>query len=290
MKTLLISTDFSTVATHAAEYGYHLAKQIKADVILCNAVTVPAEVPQAGVVVWPAEEYDVLMEESKNEIKHLKHRLQSSDSEDNFEPSVTYINESGAVSEVVDTIIAGHQVDMVIMGTHGSSGFNHFFFGDHSRTMIDHTNKPLLLVPPSATISPVKKIAFATDLKRPEKDLEFIYDLIPLARQLDAEILLTHVFDEQFQPSESQDWIKQYLVDLSNKADYPHIFYRLIKNSRTENGLDWLCEHGHVDLLVMVHHQRSFFDGLFNGSHTKKMADHLRIPLLVFPDKPKYFS
>ncbi len=69
MKTVLISTDFSNIATHAAEYGYNLAKQIKADVILCNAVIVPAEIPQAGVVVWPMEEYSVLMEESAGELQ-----------------------------------------------------------------------------------------------------------------------------------------------------------------------------------------------------------------------------
>jgi len=285
MKTLLISTDFSAVATHAAEYGYNLAKQIKADIVLCNAVTVPAEVPQAGVVVWPMEEYNVLMEDSGNELKKLKDQLENYKTENNFEPAITYVNETGVLSDILKVTIADHNVDMVIMGTHSASGFNHFFFGDHSRNMIDHAKKPLLLVPPTAKISAIKKIAFATDLKQPEKDLESIYKLILLARQLGAEILLTHVFDEEFQPTELQEWSKQYLVDLSNKADYPHIYYRLIRNSNTEHGLEWLCEHGQVDLLCMVHRHHGFFDNMFNGSHTKRMADHLRIPLLVLPEQ-----
>jgi nucleotide-binding universal stress UspA family protein len=36
MKKILIATDFSANAKHAAEYGYAIASQLKAGVILCN--------------------------------------------------------------------------------------------------------------------------------------------------------------------------------------------------------------------------------------------------------------
>jgi len=285
MKTLLISTDFSKTATHAAEYGYNLAKQIKADVILCNAVIVPAEIPQAGVVMWPMEEYNVLMEDSDSELKSLKAQLESKSRVDSFNPPVKIINETGMFTDIINAIVRDHQADMIIMGTHATSGAAHFLFGDHSRKMIDQTSKPLLLVPPQAQIAPVKKIAFATDFKQPEKDLESIYNLVPLARLLNAEILITHVSNEKYQPDDFQKWLNQFLSDLSNKADYPHIYYRIIKDSNTETGLDWLCGHGNIDMLVMVHRKHGFFDSIWNGSHTKKMADQISIPLLVLSEK-----
>jgi nucleotide-binding universal stress UspA family protein len=284
MKTLLISTDFSTVATHAAEYGYNLAKQIKADVILCNAVIVPAEIPQAGVVVWPMEEYNMMMEESDSELKKLKEQLENDDSNSSFKPLIKIINETGVLTDIVNVIAEDHQVDLLIMGTHGASGFSHFLFGDHSRTMIDGTIKPLLLIPPTAKTTPIKKIAFATDFKQPGEDLKAIYNLIPFAKLLNAEILLTHVYNEKQHTPQFQEWLKQLLADISNKANYPHIYYRMIKNSDTESGLDWLCEHGRVDMLAMVHRQHNFFDNLLKGSHTKKMADQIRVPLLVIPE------
>lgn len=284
MKTLLISTDFSDIATHAAEYGYNLAKQIKADMILCNAVIVPAEIPQAGVVVWPMEEYNILMEGSDNELKKLKEQLENDDSNGSFRPLIKIINETGIFTDVVNVIVADHKVDILIMGTHGTSGFSHFLLGDHSRKMIDCAIKPLLLIPPTAKIGPIKKIAFATDFKQPEEDLKAIYNLIPFVRPLNAEILLTHVYNEKQHTSEFQEWVRQFLVDISNKANYPHIYYRMIKNSNTESGLNWLCEHGEVDMLAMVHRQHNFFDDLLKGSHTKKMADQIAIPLMVIPE------
>lgn len=284
MKNLLITTDFSSNAKHAADYGYNLAKQIKANVILCNAVIVPAEMPQAGIVVWPMDEYNVLMDDSEKELKSEKKRLEKIGAPTSFEPKIEMVYETGILTDIIDKIVENHKIDMIIMGTHGAGGFNRFMLGDHSRKMIDCTNKPLLLIPPTAKAVPVKKIAFATDFKQPEKDLESIYNLIPLARLLNTEILLTHVNNEEGQTPEFKIWIDQFLVELSNKANYPHIYYRLIDNMHTEKGLDWLCGHGQVDMLTMVHRKHSFFDNLLRGSHTKKMADQISIPLLVIPE------
>jgi nucleotide-binding universal stress UspA family protein len=38
-----------------------------------------------------------------------------------------------------------------------------------------------------------------------------------------------------------------------------------------------------IDLLVIVHHKRNFFQKLFNGSMTRKLATSSNKPLLVFP-------
>jgi len=285
MKTLLIPTDFSANAKHAAEYAYRLARQIKAEVMLCNAVIVPAEMPQAGFVVWPMEEYDVLLNGSTEELQKLIADLEQG--KNGFKPSITCFNEVGTVTDVVNAVLAKKKIDLVVIGTHNSSWLTSFLLGNHSRIMIDGISKPLLIVPTQAPETQVKKIAFATDFKHPDKDLESIYELVSFARSLKAEILLTHICDEKSQSAEFQKWIKQFLTDLSDKVSYPHIQYRLVKNNHAENGLQWLCEHDSVDMLAMVHRPHNFFDNLLRGSHTQKMAVRISIPLLVLPERHK---
>ena len=112
MKTLLIPTDFSPNAKHAVEYGYKLAKQIKANVILCNAVIVPAEMPQAGFIAWPMEDYDVLIDESTEELKKLKADL--AHDKDAFTPLISCFNEAGTTADVVNGIIAKKNIDLVV--------------------------------------------------------------------------------------------------------------------------------------------------------------------------------
>jgi nucleotide-binding universal stress UspA family protein len=283
MKTLLIPTDFSPNAKHAVEYGYKLAKQIKANVVLCNAVTVPAEIPQAGFIAWPTEDYDVLIDESTEELKKLKADL--AHDKDAFTPLISYFNEVGTTADVVNGLIAKKNIGLVVMGTHGRDGLSSFLLGNHTRILIDTITKPLLLVPPQAPGTPIKKIAFGVDFKQPEKDLGSIYELIPLARAMNAEILITHVYDGKDQSPDFHKWITNFLADLSNKADYPHIYYRLVRNDYAEEGLDWLCKHGQIDMLAMVHRPHIFFDSILKGSYTQKMASHISIPLLVFPGR-----
>jgi len=285
MKKILIVTDFSTNATHAAEYGYNLASRLKANIVIGNAFIVPAEVPQAGVVAWPMEEYDMVAKDTVDELQQLKTQLEKKDNA-GYKPLISLANETGSVTDVVYALIKHYGIDLVVMGTHGSSGLSTLLLGNHCFKMIDAAIKPLLLVPAEAKIAPVKKIAYATDFKHPQDDLAAIYALIQFAKSLvGAEILLTHVYNEKHHSPQFQKWLDNLLVDLSNKADYPNIYYRVIKNSKPENGLDWLCKYGQVDMLAMLHRPHNFFDTLLKGSHTKRMANHISIPLLVFPGK-----
>lgn len=285
MKKILIATDFSARAAHAAKYGYTIASQLEVDVVLCNAFIVPAEIPQAGTLVWPQFEYDELLENSKLELKQLKAQLLQNLGDRSFKPDITCRSEIGGVADVIKEITAGTDIELIVMGTHGAGKLDTFMMGNHSRNMINYTKIPLLLVPGSAELRPIKKIAFATDLKdsRRDRDMEAIYRLIPILKKLNAELLLTHIYSGDDPTDKSTQQIRQSLVELSNKANYPNIFYRIVSSNNPERGLDWLCDHGHIDVLAMVHRKHDWLDKILIGSHAQKMADHVRVPLLIIP-------
>jgi nucleotide-binding universal stress UspA family protein len=281
MKTILISTDFSQNAAHAAAYGYNLAKQIKANIVLVNAITVPAETPQAGMIVWPMYEENEFTDESIIELKKLKTHLEENDYSDTFKPTIDYLTESGKVTDVVEHF-AKEDVGLIIAGNHASDGLSTFLLGNHCNNLIDRASKPLLVISPKSPIIQIKKIAFATDFNHIGKDLDSIYELISFARLLNAEILLTHIYTEDYDASAVQPLIDKLMTDLSNKADYPNIYYRAVKATSVKNGLDWLCEHGQIDILAMNHGPHSFINDIFNLSHTQNMAAHTSMPILVY--------
>jgi nucleotide-binding universal stress UspA family protein len=286
MKTILFPTDFSENAKHAIRYGYYLSRQIKADIVLCNAVIIPAEAPQAGLVVWPMEESDTLLKDSTAELVKLKSFIEKSRNKSGFQPAISYLNQSGILTDVVNQIIANEKIDLVIIGTHGSSGLTTLLLGNHSRSMIDGVNSPLLLIPPAAKLSPVKKIAFATDFKNPEEDIKSIAALADLAKPLNAEILLTHIYENADKSPEFEQWIKQFVLELPAKIDFSKIKYTMYKSNGAQSGLEWLCDNGDIDILAMMHRSHTFIDSLFRGSQTQKIAGQIPIALLVFPEKP----
>ena len=283
MKTFLVASDFSSNARNAAIFAYQLAKPMKADIILCNAVVVTSEVPIASAMVWSVEECENLIDSSLHELKQLKSSLELGDTSKTFKPAITCINDSGTLSDIIEEVVKSQKIALAIIGTHGSSGMNQFILGNHSRELINHTRIPLLIVPAETKTNRIRKIAFAADFKKPEQDLSSIYALIEFARPLEAEILLTYVCDTDFESPEFQHWIQNFMTELSNKANYPHIYYRIIRNKQVILGLDWLCLHGQIDMLAMVHRSKTFMENLFRGSNTQKMAQHIPVPLLVFP-------
>ncbi len=285
MERILIATDFSANATNAAEYAYALASQIKADLVLYNAFIVPEQAPQVTNSVWPAYDYDELRNDSNDDMRELERHLRSKQQKGHFEPSIRKSSEAGVVQEVITDAAKKRHVSLVVMGTHGHSGVSGLLLGNHARRLIDSTNCPLLLVPAIAHPTTIKKIAFATDFKDPEKDLAAIFKLIPLLKKLNAELLITHIYDETTSAFDFKMHLEGFLLELSNKADYPHIYYRLVKSDKPEKGLDWLCRFGQVDMLAMVHREKSFLERVIEGSHTQKMADHISVPLLVIPEK-----
>ena len=283
MKTILITTDFSEGATHAANYGYQLAQQLKANIVLGNAVTVPAEMPQAGLSVWPMHSYESLLQASIDDSHQLKSDLESFSVVADFRPLISCVNEEGTIQEVVESITTTQKIDLIVMGTHGSRGLNSFLLGNHTRSMIDEAKQPILFIPPAAKIKKVKKIAFAADFKHPKEDLVSFYSVLSLARLLDAEIVLTHIYNEKHNTPEYHNWAKQSLIELRESSNYDAITYKFLQDDETESGLTLLCEQENVGLLAMVHRPHNFFDTLINGSKTQKMAEHISIPLLVLP-------
>lgn len=284
MKKLLVATDFSAAARHAAEYGYLLAKELKAALFLCNTITIPAEVPMSGLAFWPQGESDTLLDDSTEELKRLKAHLEQTDHTVTFRPPVDYLNDAGSVGNIINDSAFKQHVDMIIAGAHQQDGLATFLLGNHTHELIESCIKPLLIVPGAAPFKPIKKIAFATDLEHPENDLEQLYELITLAGMLNAEILLTHIHTANNHSVNFEKEIEKFLLEISNKANYPKIYYRIIRHDKVEQGLYWLCEHGQIDMLAMVHRRQDFLDDILYGSHTKRVAGYITIPLLVYPD------
>lgn len=282
MKTILVPTDFSEASENAARYAVKLAASIKADIKLCNAFKVPMETPMAAQVAWPLADYDELKKDITGDLEALAKRLEKEipSGQEHFRPRIGHICEVGTVTDVVRNIVDEDDISMIAMGMSGAGFINRFFLGSTSRSMIDKVECPVLLVPPGTTFKPISKIGFATDLN--SGDINVIHSVAGLAKYMDAEILIAHIADEKFTGEEHQHKIDEFLTDVTCKANYGKIYYRNIKSMDVAHGLDWLAEHGQLDMLVMVHHWHHFFNRLISGSQTKKIAGHIHLPLLVY--------
>src|SRR6185437_4004354 len=284
MKTILVPTDFSPAAENAALYALNLAKAINTGIKLFNAFKVPMETPLAAQVMWPLEDYDSLKDEVTDDLKRLAKKLSreafSRGGSQPYRLPIEYSSEAGSVSEMVCEQAVAQRLGLVVMGMSGAGALSRLFLGSNSKELIDKATFPVLLVPPHAVFKGINKIAFASDLS--DDEIEVIHSLAGFAYKFNAEMLIAHVTDEKYEMAH-QHKVDSFLSDITGKINYPKIYYRHIKSLDVDHGLDWLTEHGQVDILAMVHKKHNWVEQIFEGSHTQKLAKHVEVPLLVFP-------
>jgi len=283
MKKILVPTDFSPPSENAAVYALNFAKSISANILLCNAIRIPVGAPLAAQVTRPIVNYDTLKEEVTRELDNLSQKLRGEDIAASLPvyPTIQYKSQAGSVTTVVSHIFKQEKACLVIMGLSGEGAVSRFFMGSNSRELIDKAKFPVLLVPAITKFNGIKKIAFATDLS--EGDIEVIHLVADLAAHFNAEVLLAHVSNHNEVDKVHQRKITAFLSDVTCKINYPRIYYRHINQHDVNQGLDWLADHGMIDILVMVHRHNNLIGDFFHRSHTQKVARNIDIPLLVYP-------
>jgi len=282
MKKILIPTDFSVPAENAARYGLELAKVLKADVLLCNAIKVPAEAPMAAQVAWPLIDYADLKKEISSDLDAMVKTLTDSCSnEEEYCPEVTYETSIGTVCGVVSALAKDKKIDLVVMGIAGAGGLTQFLLGSNSKEMIEKAEIPVLLVPFEASFKKLRKIAFATDFD--EEDIASLQFIAKFAQPFDAGIIIIHITNREVAAGgKPQAKIDAFLDRVAMEVNYSNIRFEYVWNIDIDNGLEWVSEQKELDMIAIGHRRHNLLERIFKGSHTQKLSRHTKHPLLVF--------
>lgn len=281
MKTILYATDLSANSFSVGLYAYRLTQTLKAKLLLCHAVNVPAEVPQSGIMAWPQEVYDDMDHDSKSELAKLKHQLTAAGDPDLDIPEIVCAQGAGLVTDVVNAEAVRCQANLVIMGTHANDRLGTWLIGNHTRKLIETAVCPVLVVPVATEFKAIKRIGFGSDFKHPELEIQAIDQLVKLSKIWKAELILAHI-ETDTQSLGDNSVIKNVLVELMRDHGHQQVSVKVVKSQHVSSGLDWLVRHAHIDLLAMVHHQHGFLDDLLHGSNTQRVATHIPVPLMIF--------
>lgn len=286
MKTILLPTDFSLASKNAARYAMHLAKEMRANLKLCNAVMVPIEVPLAAHVSVPLVAIETMEQDADQKLKRAAEKMREIEhletADDEYHPLITYGAGIGPVADVVTSFTTDHDISLVVMGMRGNGGLSRFLLGSSSRAMVEAATFPVLFVPFNVEFRKLTKIGFATDLSR--EDIAVIHVLAGFARIFNAEILLVHISNQApGSQTSSKKRIETFLNEITNNVNYHKIYYQHVLDETIDDGLEWLSKYENIQMLAMVHRKQSVLYRLFKGSRTQRVRRKIDIPLLVFP-------
>jgi len=267
MQTILIPTDFSPVAGHAAIYGFNLAKQLKANIQLCHAEN--GDTDTGGT-----------MAKLETQAKALTSEVPRTHG---FIPLVKYAALSGTLAEAANTLSADTTALLLVLGTSGTGHQHKGFTGRDSKELIETVSRPILLVPPMASVQLPKKIAFATDLD--DRDLPVLYSLATMARDLQAEIVIVYIHPEMESGNGQDNRLQQFLAKADDAVRFIRLSCKPVQGGDVAEVLNEIVVGGTADMLVMSHsrQEQMQLDIDTGNSYTLRMATNLHIPLLIYP-------
>jgi nucleotide-binding universal stress UspA family protein len=155
--TIIVGIDYSELSRELMEQAVSVARahrRVRMHVI--HALPVPATIAQLGTVVEPDVTRD--SERLKEHVEKILLRLSEEWSETPpLEELTTHIGLYGA-ADAITALAAEVEADLVVVGTHGRSGFKHLLLGSVAEATIRQAPCAVLVVRPRSVTNPELQI------------------------------------------------------------------------------------------------------------------------------------
>ena len=274
--SILVPTDFSSVALNAYKYALHLADELGASVDLLYAIPLSAVSPDYGTLV------DTLLvkleEDARREMDDFMARGLAAVAGDlKGVPAVASFVELNDLRSALGRHVRQQHNQLLVMGTAGKRDGWEDFLGTNASHLITYAPCPVLVVPPRAAYKPIAAVCFATDLHDVAtfQAGRLLHSLRPYRPRLH----FLHVRQDKHERTD-------YDLDLLREVfDRPEAGLRATFADRPAEDLvgalfSYAAEHD-CAWVVMHRPDRSWFRRLLIKSSTGEAVKRARLPLLI---------
>lgn len=268
MKTILLPTDFSEHAFYALKVAASIAKKINAElkIIHVNNST-PAEFSDN---YYYREFYNQLKTETEQKLNELV--------------DLDFLKGIKVSKQIVINMLLWElvkdkkykDVDLIVIGSHGKSGYQKAFLGSNTEKIIRMADAPVLTIKNDHDDFSIKSMIFASDFN--EESYTF-FDKIKFFIDLyQAHInLLKVITPKNFEPTPVS---KKLMADFVKKFELKNYTANIFNAVNIEKGISDFAEEINTDLIAIETHGRTGISYLINGSIAEDIATHVARPVL----------
>jgi nucleotide-binding universal stress UspA family protein len=276
MKKILVPVDFSTHSDYALEVASVIAKKQNAEIIALHMMGLSEAVvnKNESKEVLEAMYYLKLAEKRFSEFLDKKFLvgLQVTDTVYNYKN----FNE-------INDVAREHKADLIVMGSHGSSGLTEVFVGSNTEKVVRTSDIPVLVIKNKPKNFTFENVVFACDF---EKESMMAYQkAIKFFKLFTANVHLLHVNlpNERFRSTaETEEKVREflYLADQGNLDSLDKVVY--LDDYSVEDGVFTYSNKINADAIALATHGRRGLAHFFFGSVGEDLANHADIPVLTF--------
>lgn len=279
MKTIVVPTDFSATAANAADYAVHFAQQVKADrIVLLHAYEIPVAIdPMMPGIQIP--EIDSFKESAEKRLYQFRSDLllKYADTGMVFDILAVY----GSILSALEDFSEKDPIELVVMGITGGGALEETLIGSNTVHIAEHSHIPLMIVPAKSPFKPIQKLLFACDFNDAEKYIP-VKQIANIQQLTNASLL---VFNIESAPDEFEQTFPGTVMGESfavhSTLESLNPTYHFSHEENFVEGVNQFVDAQEIDVVITVPKEHNFFAQLFSSSHTKKLAFHSHVPILV---------
>lgn len=267
-KTILVPTDFSANALHAAQYACQIAKQNDYDIELFHCYTSSTAIDEENSTELKA---DVL-------IKELKEQLLK------YHPTLNIKTKcvSRLLTDVFPEYAVGPEFALVVMGTTGAGEGKPIIWGSNTSFISSKTKIPVIAIPPGTEKFASENIAILTNFKSEEIETlnNYIHYVSPI-KNLD----IIHIYKDNKKTKDIEQQLQDWSFNIKQLSaiEQVNIIAQPIQHDNEEmDSIPEVINHivgtQSYDIILVTKTRKTFFERILSTSVSKQITLNLQKP------------
>lgn len=272
MKKILVPTDFSEQAENALKVAAQLAKKYDSEIYLLHMLELPMQ--EMDVMNTPSA-----LPEAMFFMKLAQQRFESLLAKDYLKGIKVHdiVKNYPSFRGIIDTCHE-HDVNLIIMGSYGASGFQEMFIGSNAEKVVRTSDIPVLVIKNNHAEFSIDRFLFASDFKKDNKETYRQATEFAVAFGAKMYLLMVNTANNFISTSEANSRIHEFIKDYDFKDYTVHIY----NDESVENGILNFAKEIDADLIGISTHGRQGIAHFFNGSIGEDVVNHAKRPVITF--------
>ncbi|RKX18615.1 MAG: hypothetical protein DRP35_08975 [Candidatus Zixiibacteriota bacterium] len=274
MKKIIVPVDFSPNACNALQYAINFANKVGASIRI--------------IFVKKDKNYEnrfMVKEFANSGISKAEDLLKKivDENQSKLKTEFEYSVRHGNIAEEITNEAKYNDAYMIIMGTHGASGFQEFWMGSNAFRVVSSAPCPVITVPDKYKIKKIDKIVLPIDMSVATR--EKVNFTAELAQTFNSKILIAGVSEGNYPRVVNK--IKKYVEQVEKLLDSKKIeneSFQLSGKNIADTIIDFSYENKARLISIMTEQVPNIANAIM-GTYAQQTVNHSNIPVLSIRPK-----
>ena len=276
MGKILVPVDFSDHSAYALEVAASLARHSGAEIVLLHMMGLSEAILTKDSAQEAAEAHYYM--------KLTHKRFQEFRDQPYLEGlKVHEMVQNYKIFSEVNEVALDVKADVIVMGSHGTSGISGIFVGSNTEKVVRTAKIPVLVVKKRRKDYLPHRVVYACDYKI--EDMNAYKQALNFLSRWSVEIHVVYVNlpTEKFKSSTEIAKERDMFFKVAHTANIPpHVTTHVVCDYSVESGLFQYAHAIEADLIAMPTHGRKGLAHFFKGSIGEDVANRAEIPVITF--------